>query len=531
MFIYFGPERIVAKAAENHLRKSFKPGVYETSHDIDAILKHQISFYGNRLDKYLPLVASQHFMDFILNQYETAARIHRLYVQNKLSPSESARWGELEKNWRRTLKFIAERCTLIADVDPEPKEQKKLLMETTDEVLICAEQLVGYCILSDQTLFVRPTESRATINKVNSENYFDHTINDYSNVENYWKRVAEDRENREKFVGKLTPEFDVQTAARYLDPALEKNFELSLVEVLNFIRSLRVSCIPPAEGFPIPFCDKGRVVDSWAEELKVPQETINKMIAGFSLDRERMAQEGREFWNPKYEYRAYRRGIFEFPHATGTHLTFAPEMFDESLMMLIAGLSFKQIPSDWKSTELEEAVNGLSEYAGKWFEETVKNNMLELDFLGKSFNRSIGSGANRLLIPGEVGELDFLGTNEKEAMLLLIECKRTQPGAEPKFWRKDLSEFTEKKNNYAQKFRRKVSWVRENFEGIVGALRNIKLASETDVRKFAYCMITMYPNIASYSIQDFPCVSLVEFRLDHARSIGYPYSLGVESMN
>ena len=37
-------------------------------------------------------------------------------------------------------------------------------------------------------------------------------------------------------------------------------------------------------------------------------------------------------------------------------------------------------------------------------------------------------------------------------------------------------------------------------------------------------MITLYPNFASFFMEDFPCVSLTHFRLDYESKRCWPYS-------
>ena len=94
-------------------------------------------------------------------------------------------------------------------------------------------------------------------------------------------------------------------------------------------------------------------------------------------------------------------------------------------------------------------------------------------------------------------------------------------GLEPRFFRDALSQFVRGKGNYAERFRKKLSWVLENRRAVARAL-GVSLAEP----RMAGVLLTLYPSFASYSIADFPCVSITEFMLDYEAAGGWPYSAG-----
>jgi hypothetical protein len=217
------------------------------------------------------------------------------------------------------------------------------------------------------------------------------------------------------------------------------------------------------------------------------------------------------------------------PHPTGTHLVFSKQMASESLNQLIQGLVFRQFPSEWNNHEVNAAVVNLSRQAGKWFEKTVKNSLQEIGIIGlQSINKQIGHSNYVFKIPSEVGEIDFLGYSPKEQILLIAECKMVQGGFEGKFFRDDIKEFITSKKAYVKKYTRKVQWVQENISYIVNALNSTKLYS-TPINPLAIttAIITFYPTITQYFINEYPCVSITNLILDYKEKNKWSYDQGV----
>ena len=113
----------------------------------------------------------------------------------------------------------------------------------------------------------------------------------------------------------------------------------------------------------------------------------------------------------------------------------------------------------------------------------------------------------------------FRSYHAPQELLVLIEAKMTMTGLEARFWRDDLDEFVFRQGSYAERFRRKLSWVSENRAAIATAL------GCGPVGRIGAAMLTLYPCIASTFIPDFPCVSLTEFMLDYERAKQWPYRL------
>jgi hypothetical protein len=337
------------------------------------------------------------------------------------------------------------------------------------------------------------------------------------------ERIVRDRHSRDRFVG--FPQFDYHTAThqKYLDASFSQSFGMSYGEFIAAIRAVIEDCQPSLHprSFPTLFVQRGQVLDELTKFIPSrSRASIERAIDGFSISPANLKADKRVVWNPKQESRAYRRGFFVFPHETGPHLAFSREMAKESLMQLVFWVCFKRLPVEWRTPETFKALDALSHAASEWFEGVVCRNLQSLGIVGQRMHRTIGNGNCQIQIPDTVGEIDFLGYHPQQKLLVLVESKMVMTGLEARYWRDDLDEFVFRSGSYAERFRRKISWVTENRKAIAAAL------GFTSVSDVGATMLTLYPCIARTFITDFPCVSITEFMLDYERAKQWPYTLG-----
>ncbi len=333
----------------------------------------------------------------------------------------------------------------------------------------------------------------------------------------FLERIKRDRNARRDFTG--WPAFDVHTDthASYLNAAFTTSFGIGydqcIAVVANTIRDAR----PAPTGFPTLFIQREKLLGALVAASGLPRDAVDVALRGFTVSPDHLLAEHRVGYRPKQHSRAYKRGFFLFPHQTGPHLAFSTAMAKECMIHLCNGVSYLHLPNEWITPATEAALTQLSGAAGSWFENVVQKNLSALRFVGARCKDSIGIGAKRVIIPSSVGEIDFLGFHPDEKILLLVESKMAFTGLEATFWRDDISQFTKGDKSFAPKFRRKISWVRENEEAIANALGAPKLST------LHSAMITLYPCIAAEVIKDFPCVSLAEFMLDYQNKGSWPY--------
>lgn len=515
--------------AEKNLRSEFGVGRYTDRETINQILLHQFGFYINFLEQLLPTLASLDFLTFLLAEYDTTAEIDRLYKNNQLNDNDKERWADLGPTVRRAIKYLAERVILFQPVEL-PDVPIEEIVEATEKIWICAEELVKHYILSDQTFMIFPDDTIFEVNPEGELDYWTLEINNHCATE-IRERTRIDTMNRDKFIPSLLFNLQSSEHEKILGDAFKNTMGISYLEVLGVLRTFIDGAQPPEDGFPIPFIHREQTIISLANHLNFPQQAVEQVINGFSISKSNLETEGREIWKPKQEYRAFRRGIFEVPDAAGTHLIFSKAMAKENAIQLVGGAVFKDIPPEWRSDEVNAALETLSNEAGKWFEQVVLENLETIGIFGiKSIKNGIGQQDKRFAIPPDVGEIDYLGYSPSENLLILCECKMVRGGFEPKYFRDEIYEFVNSKKSYFNKFQRKIDWVRQNVSDIGNALSSVR-AYEVPITPthIATAVITLYPSIVSCFTTDFPCVTITEIMTGYEQNKSWPYTLGIHT--
>ncbi len=503
-------------AARAHLVSKYRVGNYRDPEVTNAIIQHQFSFFSTQLTSLIPKIATRDALEFVLNQYEQAT--HILHGQGISDPVKKRHWLNTEGNFRRAMKYLAELISMQA-----PKVVLKIsrrdAVRAMDQALLCAEMMVDMAEMSHRVHGVFPQDSFVTIHPpgetVDWEVHVDGRFSGYD-VE-LMSRLERDRNHRHAFIE--GHQFDIETEkhALVLNPVFEACYGWSYVRFIAGIGRIIENCHPAPNAFPTLFIDRAKLIAQFTSNGE-PQAAVERMLAGFTVYPERMEEEGRVVWNPKQENRAYRRGFFEFPHETGMHLAFSREMARESLIHLVNGVCYKRLPTDWHHPDIDKALEVLSRQSGLWFEDVVAKNLFKLGIAGGRAKGRVGHSANAVQIPEQVGEIDFIGYSQTDRLLVIAEAKMVYSGIEAKFWRDDVSTFVGRKGSYAEKFRRKIEWVKSQRAAIAAAL-----GIPTDPR-IAPVMVTLYPCIAKSFIDDFPCVSLTELMLDYGQIKAWPYA-------
>ena len=516
-------ELIMRHAAQRHLFSKFSPGKYEDAKVINEILQHQFSFFFEELNKYIEVIAQEDFLHFLLNQYDESAKVDNLYKERALNGSEENKWAAVGPVFRRTIKYLAERSTLL-NGDKNHTHSNRPSLEGLDLLWIAAEESVRLYLLSDQTFTICPDSSRLELIDRELDDYFILSLTETCNLDN---DIRIDTEYRDKYVGKPTDSviFNLNEHQRLLGDAFQSTIGLNYLQTVGTIGNLIEGCVPAGDGFPVIFVHKENAIEALVKATGASPVALNRAISGFIVTKEKMEEEGREVWKPKQEYRAYRRGFFEVWHKTGPHIAFSKSMAQECLLQLISEAVFKKLPPEWASEEVSKAGDALSNKAGSWFETVVYQNLSRVGIVGiKSQKKGFGVGSSRLEIPADVGEIDFIGYSSSEKLLVLIECKLVRGVTEPKFFRDDIYDFITKHKSYLSKFNKKAQWVKDN-------LNEIKIALSTDpvfpndmeIAAFKTAIITHYPSIVQCMIKDHPCVSLTNFMLDYEKAQSWPY--------
>ncbi|MEG4576609.1 hypothetical protein QUA56_28620 [Microcoleus sp. N3A4] len=513
--------------SEAHLRSAFSPGIYSEPEEINKILLHQFAFYSKKFEEIIPKLASHNFIEFVLFQFDQASVIEDKYKHGQLSEPEASRWRKLGSIFRRAVKYLAERIVLLQP-DETPDSPEEFLRSLLDEIWIAAEEMVDLYLVSDQTFMVFPEH---TTFEIYPEGSFDLWSIDVQKECDIQEAVRRDTTNQRSVIGAdASFIIDISIHNQIIGNALKETIGISYQEVINLlIIVIRDSMPAPEERFPVLFLHRSNLVETLHQYTKLPREAIEIVLDSFTIRKVDMESEGRAVWKPKQEYRSLRRGFFEMPHPTGTHLAFARSMALESLNQLARNVVFRQIPSEWKSQTVDAAIASLSNQSGSWFETVVEKNLKLIGFIGlRSVKKQIGSQDNAIRIPREVGEIDFLGYSESEKIILIAECKMVQGGFEGKFFRDDIKDFITSKKSYLKKYSRKVKWLQENMDIVINALNSTRLYSAPiQPLAIATAIITYYPTIVQCFIEEYPCVSITNLMLDYKEKGEWPYTKGL----
>ena len=393
---------------------------------------------------------------------------------------------------------------------------------------MCAEELVRLYNLSEQTYSIAPEGTILRVRKSDGFDYIELRLKDERHGE-LEARMFRDAKARRAVLGDH-PLTNIEMHNRHLSDALRTGIGVDYQHAVQTLGALLDGIRSEPGGFDVPFCNRDVAVSALAKSLGLEPKAVTATIAGFAVTRADMLAEGRKIWKPKQEYRAMRRGLFEMPHATGTHLTWSREMAKESLVAVINGVVAKRIPSEWLSPQVEAALESLVQEASRWFETRASQALATVGVVGRSFKTTIGQGPDRLDIPPDIGEIDILGYSEPLGLIVLGECKLVRPSTEPAFFRDDLSKFVEGSKSYAQQVLRKRKWVHANSDAVKRAVSSIPGWSPAlATRGLATVCITFFPSIADYFMPDCRCVALTELVADLKEATAWPYSVGLDS--
>jgi hypothetical protein len=515
----------VRKKAEPFLRAAFGPGKYTDFDVLQAILHRQVDFFGEQFDALIPKLASLDFLGFILWQYDESGKLEDLFKADKLKGQAFDAWSGLGPTYRRALKYIAERVTMLV---PDDMVETMPSVDVLDEAFICAEELIDYCIVSDQTNLFK-TGTVVEIQPEGQKTYIDHDILD-PRITKFQQRIYTDAAVRKNFFDQPDYESDFDTHAKDLDAPLINLIGASLGECLQVLRLTRDGCPPaPNNPYKTKFVLRSEVVKNLAAHFNKTEITVDRILQGFSLtkkDLKSRSRDGEDIWNPQSHHRAYRRGMFVLPHALGEHLVFSDRMFYECWNIMQSEICYGQFPKEWESKSVRTALGHVVRKRGEWFEEQVKKNLARLSINGVSSRTSIGTGRYAMALPGE---FDFLGWSLADSALILFEDKMLQHGSEPRLWKNQVNAFVtgdKDEEAFVSKIKRKAEWVRSNFVEVCNALRSEGIGAEVLPTRLLSGFLSFTPLAASYFVDDFPCASVSEFVRDYQVTGNWPYENG-----
>ena len=513
--------------AERHLRSVYPAGRYTDGEQINAILRHQFDHFDAVLETEIAKSASLDLIAFLLAQYDASSHIQELYDGNGLSDSDHTYWAEQGPAIRRSIKYLAELVTSLAPREPTLLSRNELVANV-ERIFTCGEELVRFYILSDQTHGVHRNDTTFQVFPEGGGLYYQLDVDNDDQFDSLKERIWHDARRRAEFIDGKEVNGDLDFQGQQLDAAFNAEFGFTYRDGIQTLKHLIDTAVPPDHGFDVPFVRREAIVDVFHEYKGWTRESAEALLDGFSVTK--AAMEGRRIHKPQQEYRALRRGFFEMPHETGIHLTWSRSMARECLVNLVDGTVFQRLPPEWQKPRTRKSLADLQNKAGEWFELQVDRNMRNLGAVGcASLKKGIGIGPDRLPIPPNIGDIDYLGHFPRQRLLVVLEDKMVDCGTlEARYLRDDISSFVNGKKPYVEQLRRKVRWTRENVAAICRGLSSMLPARPTiSPTRIAGALITLYPTYASYFIKDNPCVALSELMTACPESESWPYDIGV----
>jgi hypothetical protein len=175
--------------ADAYLRSRFSSGDYVGGAQVNEILHHMYGFYAGEFARLIKDLSSHQLLEFVLHQYDETIAIEDQLKAGTLDAEVQRQWEQLGPTARKALKFIAEEIVLMpADAPALPEEQ---LLEATEILWICAEEMVNLAIQSDYVFTLFPDDATLTIHPPDAYYYW--TLNLAKHVEDTLARVAVDR--------------------------------------------------------------------------------------------------------------------------------------------------------------------------------------------------------------------------------------------------------------------------------------------------------------------------------------------------
>jgi len=508
------------------LCSKFSEGQYKDSKKIKEILQSLFVFVETHFLEKLKKQLSQDLMSFVLHQYDISANIDSDFKTEKLNNKDELRWKSTGPIFRRTSKYVAESITLLSSGNITDSTSN-FCSNDLGMLWLFAEEMVRIYHAIDKTFLLFPKQTSLNIYSIENPYYWKLETDAFP-ANDVQKSIRTDTSNRCKFIQSDTYLKNTKLHEQTIGKAFEESTGIPYTKAIEIIKNLITYSIPNESL--VPFLNIQYVEELLAEDYGYSKESIRKIISGFSLKKENLTN--RVIFKPKQEYRALKRGFFEFAHPTGKHLIFSKAMATEALTHLVRQIPFSKIPSEWETRKtLSDSLSDLSITRGKWFERQAIDSFKKIDIKGQCFENFIGQN-REISIPKEVGEIDFLGYSTNDKALIIGEFKMVLEAWEARLYKDDIDKFMTNKKSYSKKFISKINWINENQKQIIQQLIKMKIIpTDEKVLSINPVMITLYPTIVSYLIDDFECVSITHFMLDFKKNNNkWPYTKGIKTL-
>lgn len=522
------------KEAESHLRSKYNSGKYTEPTKINEILKYQFSFYNERLNEIMPLTFCKDWLAFTLFQYEISGEIVKKFKDQTLDHDDYFYWRNNGPIFRQTADFLCDKFIEYSverygnDLDPYTDSVYY------DTIWICAENCIEYASTSNFTYMLMQKESFLEILPPRSEIFLNHGINNQSSFEDcndvYQNQINRDIKLRQEYIEGEAFDHDIKKHISILDIPLKQYLGMSYSDIIYLLTSISLSTRPITSPDKIPMVDKEKYLNEFSNKGGFPLNSIKRLFEALTLSKQKLKNKPREVWNYKQQNRISKKPFLKITYQGKDHLLWSDQKLKDFLLLLDIDVTFKNFPSELTNKKVAQAIDNISNQAGKWFESQVILQMNKLNIVGSSAKRRIISNKSNKEIACLAGQIDFLGLSKSDSSIILLECKMINSGFEARGFRQDKDKFIKGKNSFVMKLIRKLNWVFNNFDLIRKILCENYNIDESEIsRKISCGFITYYTTMVPCFLDLFPCVSLVEFIDKYKNELQWPYPNGIKT--
>lgn len=486
---------------ETFTRKIIDAGSYSDKKIINEIIKQVYAFLDDCLKGCLKRAANINTLCFLLDQYTQTSKIDWM-SRHQFDDDEQERWNN--RMWlRRGLKYVIEKIVEHGICDKSDGDSLNL------ERLI---ELVEMCVefSSESSLVYGLSEGRfeMVINPPGSRIYCD------MKIENFAKDALQNSLYRfRKFVGQngRVEDDSEKIISEKITAPFSEIFHFSYADVERIYSFLINYNKNSLDGHIL--VSKDKLLNEMLNLLKIKTDLskIELFLNALILSRQKLIDEPRELFRTNQKYRLRLRFILEFDIDEKKMIAYSRAMVGESRMAFQELFLYDSLPDEWKFKKLEDATSSILNYYGHKFERYATDCLAHLGLIGQSYKDTLPSG---IPIPSDVGEIDFIGFSQDRKTIACFEFKNVKGSTEPRQFRNDLDKFIYDEESYLVKYRKKVKLVSENIDSLAAFFEKT-VGSKMNTDCLMTAIITYFPNISSYFISDFKCLSLADFETEY----------------
>lgn len=487
---------------------------------VNDAIKSIYEFCSSVIVETLPKIASHRLASFLLEQHDAWAAIGDANDNGLLSDSDVDFWLGSGVVAKRAIQHVLERIVVLQPGEL-PTADPADVVGLTDRAIIAAEILVGTALWSSLVHDVFPS-------KVELRVQMDRSVGSCFSLQldsELDERVAAftERQNRPvqaRYRGYLTCA-SPQEVVSALDDVFVREHGLELSDLIAaglgaHLYGVRFNEVEPGERF----APKSHVLDALAHDLGTDCETLEPLFAALMLSPSAAGE--RKLWKPKEDARILRRPYIEMPHCLGTYLASSGSLVTNAMQIRLQDLQFGRCPVEWETAAVRREITKFTQRLDREWERTV-----EEEFVSRGLRaaRSVKSVCGqRLDAVGLPGEIDILLVDQ-DGSLVVVEVKRTQPSYDPAYWRAELDEYVRKSRAYVGKHKRKVEWVRENWDTVCHELssRGLMHGIPASAPRVSAVLITKFPTVVGAVVDDWPVICLAWLLEDYDESRTWPF--------